>query len=129
MEDRGNHPWGTRQAVVLYEAASGEVWVGTRDDGAFMVAAGGSEHHINRATGLAHDLVSSISEDREGNIWIGSDAGGLGMLRPRALFMVSPPDQWQHRPIWSVSPSLDGGLWVGTEGAGVYKLQGRSSPG
>jgi ligand-binding sensor domain-containing protein/signal transduction histidine kinase len=124
VEDRGNHPWGTQQAVVLYETSSGEVWVGTRDDGAFMVAAGGSEQHINRATGLAHDLVSSISEDREGNLWIGSDAGGLGMLRQRALFMVNPPDEWQHRPIWSVSPSLDGGLWVGTEGAGVYRLQG-----
>ena len=124
VEDRGEHPWGTRQAVVLYEAASGEVWVGTREDGAFMVAADGSEHHINRATGLAHDLASSISEDREGNLWIGSDGGGLSMLRRRALFMITPPDQWQHRPVWSVSPSLDGGLWVGTGGAGVYKLLG-----
>ena len=124
VEDRGEHSWGARQAVVLYEAASGEVWVGTRDDGAFMVATDGSEHHINRANGLAHDLVSSISEDREGNIWIGSDAGGLSMLRRRALFMITPPDQWQHRPIWSVSPSQDGGLWIGTGGAGVYKLLG-----
>ena len=111
--------------MVLYEAANGEVWVGTRDDGAFMVAADGSEHHINRATGLAHDLVSSISEDREGNIWLGSDAGGLGMLRPRALFMVNPPDEWQHRPIWSVSPSRDGGLWVGTEGRGFISCTRR----
>jgi signal transduction histidine kinase/ligand-binding sensor domain-containing protein len=122
VEDRGEHPWGTRQAVALYEAAGGKVWVGTRDEGAFRVAADGSALHINRATGLAHDLVSSISEDREGNLWIGSDAGGLGMLRRRALFMINPPDQWQHRPICSVSPSLDGGLWVGTKGAGVYKL-------
>ncbi len=124
VEDRGEHSWGTRQAVVLCEAANGEVWVGTRDDGAFMVAADGSEHHINRSTGLAHDLVSSIRQDREGNVWIGSDAGGLSMLRRRALFMINPPDQWQHRPIWSVSPSQDGGLWIGTGGAGVYKLQG-----
>lgn len=124
VEERGEHAWGARQAVVLYEAASGEVWVGTRENGAFMVAADGSEVHINRATGLAHDLVSSISEDREGNLWIGSDAGGLSMLRRRALFMINPPDQWQHRPICSVSPARDGGLWVGTEGAGVYKLLG-----
>ena len=122
VEDRGNHPWPARQAVVLYEASTGEVWVGTRDDGAFMVAPDHSEHHINRATGLAHDLVSSLGEDREGNVWIGSDAGGLSRVRRRALFMVNPPDQWQHRPIRSVSPSADGGLWIGTEGAGVYKL-------
>ena len=124
VEERGRHPWASNQAVVLYEAIGGEVWVGTRNDGAFMVSAGGAEHHLNRSSGLAHDLVSSISEDREGNLWVGSDAGGLGMLRRRALFMVSPPDLWQHRPIWSVSPSAAGGLWVGTEGAGVYRLQG-----
>ncbi len=124
VEERGIHAWGARQAVVLYEAANDEVWVGTREDGAFMVAADGSEHHINRAAGLAHDFVSSISEDREGNLWLGSDAGGLSMLRRRALFMVNPPDEWQHRPIWSVSPSLDGGMWIGTGGAGVYEMQG-----
>ncbi len=123
VEDRGEHSWSARQAVALYEAANNEVWVGTRDDGAFMVDAVGTEHHVNRATGLPHDLVSSISEDREGNIWIASDAGGLCMLRQRALFMVNPPDEWQHRPIWSVSPAREGGLWVGTEGAGVYKLR------
>jgi signal transduction histidine kinase/ligand-binding sensor domain-containing protein len=122
VEDRGEHSWRPRQAVVLHEAANGSVWVGTRDDGAFVVAADGSEHHIHRATGLAYDLVSDICDDREGNIWLASDAGGLCMLRPRALFMVNPPDEWQHRPIRSVAPSRDGGLWVGTEGAGVYKL-------
>ncbi len=124
VEDRGSHSWAGRQAVVLYEAGNGEVWVGTRDEGAFMVAADGSEHHIDLATGFARNLVSGICEDREGNVWIASDAGGLGMVRRRALFMISPPDRWQHRPIWSVSPSRDGGMWVGTQGAGVYKMQG-----
>ena len=124
VEDRGRHAWNTRQAVAMYEGSRGEVWVGTREDGAFVVAADGSDHHLHRANGLAHDLVSSIAEDHEGNVWISSDGGGLSMLRRRAVFMIHPPDMWQHRPIWSVSPSLDGGLWIGTEGAGVYKMKG-----
>jgi ligand-binding sensor domain-containing protein/signal transduction histidine kinase len=124
VEDRGTHPWGTRQGVVLFEASTGEVWVGTREDGLFMVGPDGSEHHINHATGLAHDLVSSITEDREGNLWVGSDSGGLERLRRRALYMVSPPDPWQHRPVLSVSPAVGGGIWVSAEGAGVYRLNG-----
>ncbi len=124
VEDRGRHLWGVRQAVVLYEAADGEVWVGTRNAGVFMVSADGSEHHIDRQTGLPHDWVSSFSEDLEGNLWIGSHGGGVGLLRRRALFMVNPPDQWHHRAVMSVTPAQDGGLWIGTEGAGVYKLQG-----
>jgi len=124
IEDRGRHTWGARQAVVLYEAPDGEVWVGTRDAGAFRVAADGSEYRIHQATGLAHDWVSSITEDWEGNLWLGSNGGGVGLLRRRALFMVNSPDEWQHRAIMSVAPAVDGGLWIGTEGAGVYRLQG-----
>lgn len=124
VEDRGTHPWGKRQAIVLHETTNGEVWVGTREDGLFLVAADGSEQHLSHTNGLANDLVSSIVEDREGDVWVGSDSGGLQRLRRRTLFMIAPPDLWQHRPILSVSPAHGGGLWVGTEGAGIYKLDG-----
>ena len=123
VEERGPHSWGTEQAVVLYEASDGEVWVGTRDAGAFRVSSDGSEYHLERATGLTHDYVSSIGEDREGNLWMGSNGGGVGVLRRRALFMVDPPDEWQHRAVTAVTPAQGGGLWIGTEGAGVYRWQ------
>lgn len=126
-EDRGKHTWGARLAVLLYESGDGNVWVGTRDNGAFRVSSDGTEQHIDRAKGLPHDLVSSIVEDGEGNVWIGSDGGGLSQLHGRALFMVGPPDNWQHRAVLSVSPASGGGLWVGTEGAGLYKIEQGSS--
>ncbi len=123
IEDRGTHSWTTKRGVILYESATGDVWVGTGDDGVFIVALGGSERHINRANGLGHDLVSCITQDLEGNIWVGTDGGGLELLRPRVLTMVSPPNIGQHPAILSVSPAQGGGVWVGTEGAGVYKLR------
>jgi len=121
IENRGIHSWTTPAGVVLYESVTGDVWVGTIDDGVFIVAPDGSERHINRSNGLGHDLVSSIAGDQEGNIWIGTDGGGLEMLRHRVLFMARPPDHGQNRAVLAVSPARDGGVWVGTEGAGVYK--------
>jgi ligand-binding sensor domain-containing protein/signal transduction histidine kinase len=121
IEDRGKHSWTTQRGVVLYESVTGDVWVGTVDEGLFVVAPDGSERHVDRSTGLGHDLVSSISEDQEGNMWVGTDGGGLEMLRHRVLYMTSPPDQWQNRAVLAVTPARDGGVWVGTEGAGVYK--------
>jgi signal transduction histidine kinase/ligand-binding sensor domain-containing protein len=123
VEDRGTHSWKTLRGVALYETPTGDVWVGTSDEGAFIVAPDGSEHRISGSDDLTHYPASSITSDREGNVWIGTDGGGLQVLRHRVLFMISPPDQRQSRGLFSVSPASDGGLWVGTEGAGIYKLK------
>ena len=62
-----------------------------------------------------------MSEDREQNLWCGT-GGGLVMVRPNNLEIISPPDNWKSCPVLSVLPAPDGALWVGTEGAGLYRL-------
>jgi signal transduction histidine kinase/ligand-binding sensor domain-containing protein len=123
VEDRGLHSWKTERAVALHEVSNGDVWVGTPDEGAFVVTATGSEHKINESDELSRFPISSIASDQEQNIWIGTDGGGLKLLHHRVLFMINPPDQWQNRALLSVAPARDGGLWAGTEGAGIYKLK------
>ncbi len=123
VEDRGLHSWKTARGVNLREAQNGDVWVGTADEGVFVVSADGSEQRVNDMDNLSRYPVSCIANDQEQNIWIGTDGGGLKLLHHRVLFMVNPPDQWQNRAVLSVSPARDGGLWVGTEGAGIYKLK------
>ncbi len=123
VEDRGAGSWTTIRDVALYETGAGDVWISTVGDGVFIVAPDGTERHINRANGLGHNLVTCVTQDRENNIWVGTGGGGLELLRPRVLTMVSPPDTGQHPAILSVSPARDGGVWIGTEGAGVYKLR------
>ncbi len=123
VEDRGLHSWKTERGVSLYEAHNGDVWVGTKDEGVFVVSADGSEQRIDDTGDLNRYPVSSIVSDQEQNIWIGTDWDGLKLLHHRVLFMINPPDQGQNRAVLSVSPARDGGLWVGTEGAGIYKLK------
>jgi signal transduction histidine kinase/ligand-binding sensor domain-containing protein len=124
VENRGLHSWKTERGVTLYEARNGDIWIGTKEEGVFVVPADGSEQRVNDDTDdLSRYPVSSIASDQEQNIWIGTDGGGLKLLHHRVLFMISPPDQWQSRAVLSVSPARDGGLWVGTEGAGIYKFE------
>jgi signal transduction histidine kinase/ligand-binding sensor domain-containing protein len=125
VEDRGTHSWGDRRPVVMREISTGDVLVGTPDLGLFIVDESGGERRLNRENGLAHNWVESIWEDREKNIWVGANGGGLQLLRSRVLSMLTPSDRWQNQPVQSVAPARDGGVWVGTLGAGIYRYDER----
>ena len=74
-------------------------------------------------TGLSHDWVRALCEDREGNIWVGTGAG-LDTLRPRKVQMLNAPDDWDGCAVLSFALRPDGSAWVGTEGAGLYRYDG-----
>lgn len=75
-----------------------------------------------RTNGFPSDWVTSLCEDREGNLWVGTGSGGVVVLRPGIIKTVMPPDQWQGRAVLTVTAGRDDALWVGTEGAGVYRF-------
>jgi signal transduction histidine kinase len=69
---------------------------------------------------------------------VGTENGGLNIMRPSTVIMVEPPDHWMNQPIFTVASENQGGLFAGTEGAAVYhydhglfsglsRIRGRSS--
>lgn len=120
VEDRGPLPWPNPGLTALMETVAGDVWVSTYTKGLYVATRDGKRHEVSMESGLAHNTVSCLLEDREHNIWVGTGGGGLNQLRRKRVRMVNPPDNWQHHPVLCVTTNLTGGLWVGTEGAGVY---------
>ena len=55
---------------------------------------------LNAAEGQSANNVHAIAEDREGDLWIGTEPGGLKRLPPRGKFTSFPPSadfsQRQH---------------------------------
>jgi signal transduction histidine kinase/ligand-binding sensor domain-containing protein len=121
----GDALWGHGAVTRLLDLRNGMLAVGTPDNGLFLISPDqqAKPRHFNHASGFPSDWVSSLCEDREGNLWVGTGGGGLVLLRPNNIETVSPPDQWQGRAVLSVWPGRDGALWVGTEGAGLYRLK------
>ena len=125
VEDLGNAPWGNSPVTRLVETRSGVLAAGTADNGLYLMFPGhdAKSLHFDHASGFPSDWVTSLCEDQEGNLWVGTGGGGLVIVRSNSIEKVSPPDRWQGRAVLSVCPGQAGALWVGTEGAGLYRLQ------
>src|ERR1019366_7463191 len=83
----------------------------------------GKAERISGTQGLSHDTALSLCMDREGDLWVGTDGGGLNRVR-RKLFSVQ--DGSLGLNIRSVSSDGQGGLWFANFGGKLnYLSNGR----
>jgi signal transduction histidine kinase/ligand-binding sensor domain-containing protein len=123
--DFGPVPSNLVPLAQLLETRDGWLAAATADHGFFLSRPGaaGSGVQFSRTNGFPSDWLTSLCEDREGDLWAGTAGAGLQVVRAAKVRTVSPPDQWQGRAVLSVSASgRDGALWIGSEGAGLYRL-------
>jgi signal transduction histidine kinase/ligand-binding sensor domain-containing protein len=108
--------------------SKGNIWVATLGAGVWRVS--NAEHgkpvieRFDRSR-LSSTVVRSVLEDREGNIWVGTD-NGLNRLTPSVL--VEQPDDLEsiNKPVVAMTADQDGRVWVGTQ-TGLYQFTGNTS--
>ena len=96
----------------------GSIWLGFRNDGLGRIRHG---QFISYTTGdgVADDYVSSVLQDKYGQIWLGTNKG-LNLFRNGKFTTYTiEDDSFSHR-IVALAEDRAGNLWVGT-GAGLYK--------
>lgn len=59
--------------------------------------------------------------DREGSLWLGTEAGGLHCLTPRRFSCLGVGEGLPSGNTWSITEARDGAVWVGTD-AGVCRV-------
>jgi len=116
-----------RLVMTLAEDGRGDVWAGTREG--LLRLTGSGPTLVGRSDGLPDEHTRALAPDREGNLWIGTEAGGLARLRePRAL-VYGTAQGLGHDVVWSVAGGRDGSIWIGTDGGGLSRLHdGRVTP-
>ena len=122
--DLGLYPWKpTARVSVACEDLAGNIVVGTlnENDGVYWFRSDGSVEHISSATGLSHDGILSLRFDREGNLWVGTDGGGLNRVRRKLFFTAAASRGWVVQSAW---PDAQGALWLGFNAGGVTYWHG-----
>ena len=97
--------------------SQGELWIGTHR-GLFALDKIGNRSQAVSA--LGSDSILSLTQDKEGNLWVGTETSGLHILRPENFRAI--PGLPDHL-ITAVTQGADGAMWVGTDGDGLDRWQ------
>ena len=97
--------------IGAYQEQNGDVWFRNYGQGLFHAGTDGTLERISSATGLPGDRVSAWFQDREGNLWVGVDRGGLVRLRKKLFHVIGLDDNFAVSTICEDSRN---NVWIGT---------------
>lgn len=115
LVDWGPYPWGPAKASAACEDGQGNLIVGTLGAGVFWFQEPGRATQVSTNQGLSYNYILSLLVDREGNLWVGTDGGGLNRIKRQVFETLEPT---VGRVVQSVSPDSTGGLWIGFNAIG-----------
>ena len=105
--------------------AQGTLWIGT--NGGLVRWAAGKLDRLPVTDPLASASVLSLMEDREGNMWVGTETGGLHILRDQRFKALTVRDGLSSDNTTTVVEDRTGALWVGTSGGGLNVVRSDGS--
>lgn len=109
----------------LFEDSKKRLWVGTRNGLNYFDIATGQfaryMHNPDNSNSLSHNFVySTIIEDKQGYLWIGTYGGGLNKLDPETNFFFHYTTNGEkgkslsNNIVFSVYEDTKGLIWIGT---------------
>ena len=95
----------------------GALWIATA--GGLARMRHGKMETFTSANGLSSNLVLSIFEDREGSMWIGTEAGGLNLLKSKKFNTYTTREGLPNDLVKAIYQDPQGGIWIGSNGGGL----------
>lgn len=116
VRDKPEWPVARSSVYQLFEDSSGTLWIATRRHGLFLLAGDKLTH-----AATANPLIMSVSEDRESNIWVSMDGGGLNRLRSKAFVLINHEAGLVEDVSASVCSDEQGAIWAANRSGGLVR--------
>jgi ligand-binding sensor domain-containing protein len=123
----------------IFEDKNGTIWIGNNGYGLLSydgktVANFTKEHKLENPEFLKTFAskegtlarVWTITDDKQGNLWIGTIDAGVWMFDGKALTHYTTRDGLGSNDIWTIYKDRNDKLWFGTDGAGIYTFNGKT---
>ncbi|MFZ1659080.1 MAG: two-component regulator propeller domain-containing protein [Flavobacteriales bacterium] len=104
-----------------------ETWVGT-SNGAFVLSHG-KIRHLTTENGLMHNQVNALLTDRDGQVWMACNNGGVSVVKDTLVRSFTLTEQGNSFHVTGIAQDSAGTLWFSTSGNGVRWLQGEQVMG
>ncbi len=111
----------------IYPDRRGLMWVGLKEGGVrtYNLNSALFDRYSIRSDGKALRDLRGMCEDSDGNIYVGSDGGGIVVLDrsgKQARPMPGLPSDRTSNKVYALLTAGDGGFWVGTDGGGLIAI-------
>lgn len=101
----------------VYSDSKGSLWIGS-EKGELIRFTNGKFSYLPSKTDLQLGAIISISEDREKNIWFGTEVTGACIVREGSVFQAGI----NSGNIRSITETSEGAIWAATFGEGIKIL-------
>jgi len=103
---------------------TGRVWFGT--NGGAYIYDGKTLTNISERDGLPNNAVSSILEDKSGNIWFGTVHGGISRFDGKDFTNFTQQGVLEGEEIWCIHQGRSGNMWISAKQSPIHRYDGNA---
>jgi ligand-binding sensor domain-containing protein/signal transduction histidine kinase len=108
-----------KHPMAIYQDTHGNIWIGSEMGVARF--RNGLISRLEYGKGLSHNHVTTVLEDHEGSIWLGTYYGGINRLRDGTFTNYTSFHGLPHNTVHCIFQRADKSIWIGTETDVAYK--------
>jgi PAS domain S-box-containing protein len=109
-------------ALAIAQTPDGYIWFGTEEG---LVRFDGTQFTVfdtNNTPQIQSNVILSLLADHRGNLWIGTNGGGLVCYHQGQFFVYKKPQGLSSDSVLALYEDARGALWIGTDGGGLDQM-------